>query len=152
MACLGRANAMARHTVTDKELLFAYPRVLSKDKIPIAKMFGAQLDENLKEDKFERLAESVIKQLKGLGTSSADAELEIFSLRKMDKARTKVVYYRNATVASLERASRMWREGCQNIPQLDVRDWVKRKTKRQENRVLSPLKAPSCFPSSCTAI
>jgi len=109
------------------ELLFAYPRVLPKDRIPLAKLFGAQPDENLKADKFERLSASVIDQLRGSGRSVADAELEIFSLRKMDKARTKVVYYRNATVASLERASAAWHEGCQNIPSLDVRDWSEKK-------------------------
>lgn len=111
----------------DKELLFAYPRVLPKDKIPIAKMFGAQPDTNLRGDQFERLAKSVIEQLKGLGRGAAEADLEIFSLRKMDKARTKVVYYRNATVTSLETASAIWYEGCRNIPSLYLRDWSGKK-------------------------
>jgi len=105
----------------DRELLFAYPRILPKDKIPFVKMLGAQLD--LGAEKFERLAKSVIQQLKGLGRDAAEAELEIFSLRKMDKARTKVVYYRNATVASLEMASKAWHEGCRNIPLLDILNW-----------------------------
>ena len=107
----------------DQELLFAYPRVLPKGKIPIAKMFGAQKDENLSEEQFKILSRSVIKQLKGLGKPTDDAELEIFTLRKMDKARTKVVYYRNVTVPLLETASEIWCQGCQNIPVLDVRDW-----------------------------
>lgn len=111
----------------DKELLFAYPRVLPNDKIPLAKLFGAQPDENLKEDKFERISASVIDQLKGLGISVAEAEIEVFSLRKMDKARTKVVYCRNTTVAALEAASMVWDEGCRNIPPLDVRDWSENK-------------------------
>ena len=132
----------------DQELLFAYPRVLPKDKIPVAKMFGAQPDESLKEDKFERLAESVIKQLMGLGTSTIDAELEIFSLRKMDKARTKVVYYRNVTVLLLEKASGIWCKGCQNIPPLDIRDWSEEKSEKTgksypvavENATVFPVK------------
>lgn len=114
----------------DKELLFAYPRVLPKDKVPIAKMFGAQPDESLKEDHFERLAKSVVEQLKGLGDSIADAELDIFSLRKMDKARTKVVYYHNVTVARLEAASKVWHEGCLNIPSLDIRNWSEKKDEK----------------------
>lgn len=130
------------------ELLFAYPRVLPEDKIPIAKMFGAQPDESLKGDKFERLAKSVIEQLKGLGKSTADAELEIFSLRKMDKARTKVVYYRNATVTLLERASQTWSEGCYNIPPLDMLNWSEEKDEKTgksrpvavENAVVFPIK------------
>lgn len=111
----------------DQELLFAYPRVLPKDKIPFVKMFGAQPDDGLRAEKFESLAKSVIEQLKGLGRGAAEAELEIFALRKMDKARTKVVYYRNATVASLETASKAWHEGCRNIPSLDIRDWSEKK-------------------------
>ena len=110
----------------DKELLFAYPSDLPEDQIPLAKLFGAQKDESYqKEDKFERLAKSVINQLKGQGKDVSNEQLEIFSLRKMNKAQTKVVYYRNITVASLEDASAAWQEGCQNIPALDVRDWSK---------------------------
>ena len=117
----------------DKELLFAYPRNLPKDKIPLTKLFGAQKqkeDPYQKEDRFERLAKSVIAQLKGQGNSAFDAQLEIFSLRKMDKARTKVVYYRNATVESLEEASALWHEGCQNIPTLDMQDWSEDKNEK----------------------
>jgi hypothetical protein len=46
----------------------------------------------------------------------------------MDKARTKVVYYRNATVGSLEESSAKWHEGCQNIPALSLRDWSDKKS------------------------
>lgn len=112
----------------DRELVFAYPRVLPKSKLPFVRMLGAQFD--LGAEKFEQLAKSVTDQLKGLGRDAAEAELEIFSLRKMDKARTKVVYYRNATVASLEMASKAWHEGCRNIPSLDVRDWSKKKNEQ----------------------
>jgi hypothetical protein len=115
----------------DKELLFAYPRVLPKDKIPLAKLFGAQKDDSYqKEDKFDRLAKSVIEQLRGQGNAFFDAQLEIFSLRKMDKARTKVVYYRNTTVESLEEASAAWHEGCQNIPLLGLKDWSEKKSEK----------------------
>lgn len=112
----------------DKELLFAYPRNLPKDKIPLTKLFGAQKEDSYqKEDKFERLAKSVINQLRGQGNLGSDTQLEIFSLRKMDQARTKVVYYRNITVESLEEAATVWHEGCQNIPTLDVQDWSEEK-------------------------
>lgn len=108
----------------DKELLFAYPSILPDDKIPLVKMFGAQTDDSYqKEDKFERLAKKVIEQLKGQGKASSDQQLEIFSLKKMDKARTKVVYYRNITLSSLEQASVKWHEGCQNIPEMNLRAW-----------------------------
>lgn len=114
----------------DRELLFAYPQVLPKDKIPFVKMFGAQPDDGIRAEKFERLAKSVIGQLKGLGRGAEDTELEIFSLRKMDKARTKVVYYRNTTLVSLETASKAWHEGCRNIPSLTIRDWSEKKNEK----------------------
>ena len=106
------------------ELLFAYPTTLPKSKLPqLAMMLGAQREDVLAEQKFELLAKSVIDQLKGTGVKARDGELEIFSLRKMDKARTKVVYYRNTTVATLEAASRAWHEGCVNVPLLDIWEW-----------------------------
>jgi len=115
----------------DKELLFAYPYILPKNKIPLAKLFGAQKDDSYqKEDKFERLAKRVIDQLKGQGKAPSDAQLEIFSLRKMDKARTKVVYYRNTTLESLEEASDAWHKGCQNIPLMGLKDWSEKKNEK----------------------
>jgi hypothetical protein len=132
----------------DKELLFAYPHVLPNEKIPLTKVFGVQPQDISwqNEDTFEQLAASVIEQLKGLGTESAKAELEIFSLRKMDKARTKVVYYRNVTVASLEQASAAWHEGCQNIPVLAVRDWSKDKNEKTGKSYSIPMKGQTVFP------
>ncbi|KAF0189584.1 MAG: hypothetical protein FD168_839 [Desulfobulbaceae bacterium] len=130
----------------DGELLFAYPPILPKDKIPFVKMFGAQPDDGLREDKFERLAESVIEQLKGLGRGAAEAELEIFSLRKMDKARTKVVYYRNTTVASLETASKIWHDGCRNIPSLDIGDWSEAKDEQTGKSYPVLAKSETVFP------
>jgi len=106
----------------DKELLFAYPAQLPPDSCPeLALLLGAQSDD---ERKFADLAESVIGQMKGAGDKVVkDTDLEIFSLRKMDKARTKVVYYRNTTVVSLETASHAWDAGFKNIPPLDIRTW-----------------------------
>jgi hypothetical protein len=116
----------------NEELLFAYPHTLPEAKISLTKMFGAQEDKSYeKKDTFERLAKTVIKQLQGLGKAVADTELEIFSLRKKrDDARTKVVYYQNTSVETLERASREWHEGCQNIPSMDVRDWSEDKSEK----------------------
>jgi len=134
----------------DKELLFAYPHTLPDKQIPLVQLFGVQkqADSYQQEDSFERLAASVIEQLKGSGNKSGKAELEIFSLRKMDKARTKVVYYRNVTVSLLEQASAAWHAGCQNIPMLAARDWSKDKNEKTgkaypifvEGRTVFPIK------------
>jgi hypothetical protein len=140
-------NGQTHGVAGDREMLFAYPLVLPKIKIPLAKLFGAQKDDSYqKEDKFERLARSVIEQLKGQGKDVEDAQLEIFSLRKMDKARTKVVYYRNTTVESLERASAAWHEGCQNIPKLDVRDWSEDKSEKTGKQYPITIEGLTVFP------
>lgn len=130
----------------DKELLFAYPHALPDKQIPLAQLFGAQKqdDSYQKEDSFKQIAAKVIDQLKGLGTESAKAELEIFSLRKMDEAHTKVVYYRNVTVNSLEQASAAWHAGCRNIPELAVRDWDRDKGKRTKTPI--PVEGQTVFP------
>ncbi|MDL2286398.1 hypothetical protein LJC24_03045 [Desulfococcaceae bacterium OttesenSCG-928-F15] len=129
----------------DRELLFAYPRVLPEEKIALTKMLGAQLSNTYaKEETFKRLSELVIDQLSGLETSTGNNELEIFSLRKMDKARTKVVYYRNTTLASLDEAAQAWQAGCQNIPQLSIKDWSEKK--EQENSYPVPVESETIFP------
>jgi hypothetical protein len=131
----------------DKELLFAYPRILPAKQISITKMFGAQQDDSYQnEDTFERLSASVIGQLKGVGTEIAKAELEIFSLRKMNKAQTKVVYYRNITVAWLAEASIEWHAGCQNIPELTVRGWSKDKSEKTGNSYPVFVEGKTIFP------
>ena len=132
----------------DKELLFAYPHVLPDKKIPLAQLFGVQRqdDSYQQEDSFERLASSVIEQLKGSGTEVAKTELEIFALRKMDKARTKVVYYRNVTVASLEQESAAWHAGCRNIPGLAARDWSKDKNGKTGKSYLVPVEGQTVSP------
>lgn len=131
----------------DKELLFAYPRILPVKQISFIKMFGAQQDDSyLNEDTFERLAATVIEQLKGAETEIAKAELEIFSLRKMNKAQTKVVYYRNITVASLEQASTRWGAGCRNIPKLTVRSWSKAKNEKTGNSYPVSIEGKTVFP------
>lgn len=131
----------------DKELLFAYPRILPDKQISFTKMFGAQQDNSyLNEDTFERLAATVIEQLKGAETEIAKAELEIFSLRKMNKAQTKVVYYRNITVALLEQASTMWGAGCRNIPKLTVRSWSKAKNEKTGNSYPVSIEGKTVFP------
>jgi len=120
----------------DRELLFAYPAQLPEDSIPeLASLLGAGDDEFLSQQKFESLSESVIAQLHGLGEASKEGELHIFSLRKADASspKTKVVYYRNTSVDSLEAASRDWDAGFKNIPPLNIRTWSKEKNEAGNN-------------------
>ncbi len=130
----------------DNELLFAYPAELPPDSLPqLAALLGVQRKDVLVEQKFKVLAERVIAQLKGQGEAAKDGAIEIFSLRKMDKARTKVVYYRNTTVVSLEAASHAWDAGFKNIPPLDIRTWGEGKNDKGRSFPV-PVKPQTVFP------
>ncbi|MDO5673849.1 MAG: hypothetical protein Q4G66_02865 [bacterium] len=132
----------------DKELLFAYPKVLPKKQILLTQFFGVHLqdDSYQSENSFERIAASVLEKLKGFGIEGTEAEIEIFSLRKMDKARTKVVYYRNVTVAALEKASAAWHAGCQNVPALSALNWSRNKSEKTGKSYPVSVEVKTLFP------
>lgn len=128
----------------DKELIFAYPAILPQDSCPeLSLLLGAQSDDDRK---FEDIAEVVIGQLKGVvGAIDNGGAIEIFSLRKMDKARTKVVYYHNTTITSLAFASLTWGLGFKNIPPLDIRNWGKGKNDKGKSFAV-PVEPQTLFP------
>ena len=68
---------------------------------------------------FESAAKAFISQLqktKQADTDPMSERIQYFVLRKLDKARTKVVYTYNTTPAMIERSSERWSLGCQNLP------------------------------------
>ena len=109
-----------------KELLFAYPSILPKSPAKLAALFGAGKPDD-SEARFARYAEDVMVSLKGLSPSLKDIDLQVFSLRKMDKARTKVVFHRNYSAQRLAEAAREWQQGCANVPFIRMRAWGKAK-------------------------
>jgi hypothetical protein len=48
--------------------------------------------------------------LNGLGKPLKEIELRVFSFRKMDKARTKVVFHRNYSAQRLADAAKEWQQ------------------------------------------
>ena len=111
-----------------KELLFAYPAILPKAPLKLTACFGAGKTEDT-EARFENYAKDVVDCLKGLGRSLKEIELRVFSLRKMDKARTKIVFHRNYSAQRLADAAREWQQGCANIPVIRIRSWGEEKGK-----------------------
>jgi hypothetical protein len=79
------------------------------------------------EARFAKYAEEVVDCLRGLSPSLKDVELRVFSLRKMDKARTKVVFHRNYSAQRLADAAKEWQQGCDNIPDVRMKAWGKEK-------------------------
>lgn len=113
--------------INPKELLIVYPTCLPRVKISFAKMLGAnvgkQLDEKMAQKLFPEVAGDVFKLLDGDESVTLDDTLELFILRKMDNARTKVSYTDEISVDLLRRAKDEWIEGAANLPVLDVFGW-----------------------------
>ena len=111
-----------------KELLFAYPATLPKLPLKLAACLGTQAADD-KEARFENYAGDVINCLRGTAPSLKEIELSIFSLRKMDKARTKVVFHRHYSAQRLADAANDWQMGCSNIPVIKLLAWGNEKGK-----------------------
>jgi len=109
-----------------KELIFAYPAILPKVPPKLAAFLGTRKTDD-SEARFENYAKDVVNCLKGLAPSLKDIELRVFSLRKMDKARTKVGFHRNCSAQRIVDAAREWQQGCDNIPAIQITVWGKKK-------------------------
>jgi hypothetical protein len=106
----------------NKELLFAYPSILPKISLKLASCFGTQKSDS-NEARFANAAHDVITGLYGITKDLRNLELRVFALKKMDKARTKVVFYRNYSAQRLVDAAKDWQTGAENIPDIHIRAW-----------------------------
>ena len=114
-------------TSTDKdEALFAYPETLRKNTyslVSFCRRFNKGKDENEKirnRRRFEAAAKAFIEEIektKTPGTDPMTERIQYFILRKLDKARTKVVYTYNTSPREIEQCSEKWTLGCKNIPE-----------------------------------
>jgi len=129
-----------------RELIFAYPEILTKTPPNLAACFGARKADD-SESRFENYAKDVINSLTGLAPSLKDIELRVFSLRKMDKARTKIVFQRNYSAQRLAEAASQWQQGCANIPDIRMKAWgeEKGKTILTEPKIPFPLQIADCL-------
>ncbi len=121
LAWLGNADHKGiTWTRTDKdEVLFAYPEVIPDEEYSTVSIAGSQ--EDSEKESFEVVTEKFIKQFKSskeMGTDSNAVHIQYFILKKIDRARSKVVYSYNASVAELERCCEQWSSGCKNVPEI----------------------------------
>jgi len=114
--------------VDKKEVLFAYPAAKLNKSLKLASCFGARKRDDT-EARFANYAEEVISGLKGIARPLQDIELRVFSLRKMDKARTKVVFNRNYSAQRLADAAKEWQKGSANVPEIRMKLWGEEKGK-----------------------
>lgn len=109
-----------------RELIFAYPSILPDIPLKFTSMFGAYKSDNA-EARFADAAQDVIVVLKGISKDLTNLNLNVFSLKKMDKARTKVIFHRNYSAHRLVGAAKEWQTGCENIPDISIRVWSDKK-------------------------
>lgn len=106
-------------SLNKNEILFAYP-----ERAPdLSEGLAAALNGNGRSGQsgFEEASRSFLKCLKKTKEPGTDPHadfIRIFVLRKLDNARTKVVYSYNTTPHEMERRSEDWTLGCRNLPPL----------------------------------
>lgn len=103
---------------TDKnEILFAYPSQLPDGPVGYTRMFKRP---EKKDTSFREQAKLFLTELKQGKKPESDSHadwIQLFILRKIDKARTKIVYTRQTNPYELETCSEIWASGCSdNLP------------------------------------
>ncbi len=96
------------------EILFVYPSKLPKIPPAFAKEFSSSYDGA----RFEKVAEEFSITLSGCPTSEKPDSVRLFVIRKMDKARSKVIFNYSTTPEHLITVSKEWSAGCKNLPPL----------------------------------
>ncbi len=103
-------------TIDNKMILFAYLESFLEIDASCLDVFDSS---NHNEDDFKACTErffSCIRKGKKEGTDSTADGIRLFILRKIDNARTKVVYTRQTNAHELEKNCEAWTIGCSNLP------------------------------------
>jgi hypothetical protein len=104
------------------EIVFAYPSELPKQDRAAEEAAGyAELLGGARPDRtFEAIAAQFANVYRGLPLSEKPEHIRIFSIRKMDKARSEVVVTRSLAPESYMRAAEEWQTGCLNTPKISA--------------------------------
>lgn len=97
-------------------ILFAYPDSLPKSKFNFTSLLKVPFDQK---ETFEAAAKRFLSELEKTHDPDHDSyanRIRFFVLRKLDRARTKVVFSKANDAKTLERFSDGWTLGCQNLP------------------------------------
>ena len=97
------------------EILFAYPSRIPEQAISYTRMFGRSKKSDVT---FEEQTKQFLAELRHGREANADARsdrIQLFILKKIDKARVKVVYTRQTDAHELEKCSEAWMFGCSNL-------------------------------------
>jgi hypothetical protein len=100
------------------EIFFAYPSKLAAIPIKFAAILKPSTgnENNQTKARFENCMQDFIRAFLGLEPRNKPDNIQIFSIRKMDKARSKVVFTRNFSPEWYIKCSQDWQAGCKNAP------------------------------------
>ena len=109
-------------TFGDKEIVFAYPSKLDKRSATLDWLtcIAPRVDDSEQQERFELRAEDFIRAFNALSPQHKPDTIRVFSLRKMDNARTKVVFTHNMTPVAYIDCAEKWQKGCANIPEYNM--------------------------------
>lgn len=102
-----------------KEILFVYPSKLPKAHASFTRQFQRDRDSEHQKARFEAEAQSFreyVTKTKETDVEHYPSNIQIFVIRQIDKARTKVVYTRCATPDEIIRCSDLWQKASHNLP------------------------------------
>ena len=129
------------------ERIFAFPEKLSKVPAPLAQILGEPTAAGQALNFLEK-AKQVISALQGkFDEENRDFAIFVFALRKMDSARTKVVFDGTYTARGLIEAAEAWEVGCNNVPPIRWRQWGAKKGEIVDGspKTLFPLQFATCL-------
>jgi hypothetical protein len=108
--------------VDKNEIAFVYPSKLPGVPLRFVSLFGREQASDSKQvgARFENVAKSFAEVFQGIPPEQKPDMMQIFTIRKIDKARSKVLFTHNSTPEQLMTAAESWSAGCKNLPALDV--------------------------------
>lgn len=108
--------------IDKNEIVFVYPSKLQETSPKFASILGPRQADNSDqaEARFENIAQDFIRTLKGLPVKDKPEFIQIFTIRKLDKARSKVIFTRNCSPDQLIKAAEDWKAGCWNTPETEL--------------------------------
>jgi len=104
-----------------KEVVLVYPSKFIETPVPYASWFGKMSNhgEERAQARFEDCSKDFSRVFSGLAPEKQPKYIRVFSIKKMDEARRKVVLTRNCSPQWFLGAAKSWQLGCANIPAID---------------------------------
>lgn len=108
--------------VDNNEIVFIYPSKLPEIPLKFASIFGYRLNKNVAatENRFENVAKEFIKTLNGIPTNQIPDSIQVFTLRKIDNGRSKIIFTHNTSPKQLANSAKGWECGCHNLPHMPI--------------------------------